>query len=208
MADEVKNRRAAQARGEAARPANAAEWRAAVDDLATQAQAAQAEASEIESGRGPLALRAQLGDEDARAQLASQGAELERLARRRRDLEGAKAEAERELAAAERREADERRARDEREAARLTTEALALAGRLDAAIEQSAKDALELERLLARAGHLRGGNTIRVMARVERAVRGAYWHRGLKVGDYAQPAIRVPLVEGLGAALAAAGDDE
>jgi len=195
MSDET-NDRAAKA------PATAAEWRAAVGDLVAQAQAAEAKASEIESGRGPLALRAQLGHRDAAVQLASLDAELERLARRRRDLEGAKAEAERELAAAERREAEERLARDLREAERLTRAAREVAERLDAAIEQSARDAHELERLFARAGALRGGNTTLIGERVERAVRGAFWCRGLKVGDYAQRQARVPLVEGLAAALA------
>ena len=135
--------------------------------------------------------------------LDAQDAELERITRQRRTLEQARVEAEREMEAAARREAERRRAKDEREAAKLSAEARQVAERLDAGIVQCASDALELERLLVQASRLRGGGP-NVHARIERAVRGAYWHRGLKVGDFTRPDMRGPLVEGLGALLGVA----
>lgn len=175
----------------------AADWRATVDDLGVQINALAEEVEEIEAGRGPLALKAQLGDADARSLIESQDAELASIARQRLTLEQARTEAEREVQAAERREVEERRAKADREADELTARARDLAERLDASIEQCAADAMELERAMARAAALRGGNTAHTSTRVARAVRSAFWSQGLQVGDYVPPSWRAPVLEGL-----------
>jgi hypothetical protein len=172
-----------------------------IAELGAQLVTAEVDAEAIRAGRGAIALRAQLGDAEARATLEAQDQALAELEQRKRNLEGALEAAGAERRAAQAREAAARRAEAEREADALTLEALAVAERADAAIVQLAADAQKIERLLARAASVRGANSTLVGERVERAIRGAFWWRGLKIGDYAQRQVRRPLVEGLGAAI-------
>src|SRR5258706_14822606 len=107
----VENERSplAEAR-DAERPQTSVQWGATIGELGIQIAGVQSEAAEIDAGRGPLALRAQLGDTDARALLDAQFAKLEALDRQQRDLQRAAAEARNEFAAAEQREAAARQA--------------------------------------------------------------------------------------------------
>lgn len=193
-------------------PQTSEAWRKTVAGLRERREKAEAKAQEIDARRGEFVLAAMTGNEGAQAKLEDYDARIAEVRREAADLERASHEAEAALQEAERREADARRQRDATEAQKLEARAAKTARRVDENVRRIAGDAEEVEKLLSRAARLRRGSRGAggVTTRVQLALRAAYWHAGLKVGDYVQATHRRPFAEGLAALLGLArpADDE